>query len=89
MTVRARVTTLDPGVTLHTMHGYRACPECGVAVQAARLAAEQHDCPPESFIAHQMLRARLGLQRHEHEQAHWLHTPQGRFPAVYARRSSR
>jgi hypothetical protein len=71
------------------MYGYRACPECGVAVQAARLAADDHDCPPDRYIAHQLLRASAGLERLEHELARWLQTPQGRFAAFYARWSAR
>jgi len=38
------------------MFGYRSCPECGVAVQAARLATAEHDCSAERRIAHQLLR---------------------------------
>jgi hypothetical protein len=71
------------------MYGYRSCPECGVAVQAARLASDAHDCPPERRIAHQMLRAGLGLERLEHDLARWLETPRGRFAAFLARRSAR
>lgn len=71
------------------MYGYRACPECGVAVQAARLAAADHDCPREPYVAHQLLKARIALARFEQELARWLQTPQGRFAAYCARRSSR
>ena len=71
------------------MYGYRACPECGVAVQAAKLAADGHDCPREPYIAHQLLRARVGIERLEHELACWLQTPEGRFAAFYARWSAR
>jgi hypothetical protein len=71
------------------VYGYRSCPECGVAVQAARLAADEHACPAERYMAHQMLKARAGLQRFEHDLARWLQTPQGRFAAFYARRSAR
>jgi hypothetical protein len=69
--------------------GYRSCPECGVAVQAARLAAAEHDCPAERYIAHQLLKARPSIQRLEHDLARWLETPRGRFAAFYARRSVR
>jgi hypothetical protein len=69
------------------MHGYRSCPECGIAVQTARLATEEHDCPAERRIAHQMLRARAGIERLEHDLARWLETPRGRFATFLARRS--
>jgi hypothetical protein len=72
-----------------TMFGYLSCPECGVAVQAARLATAEHDCSAERRIAHQMLRARLGIERLEHDLARWLETPRGRFAAFLARRSAR
>jgi hypothetical protein len=71
------------------MLGYRACPECGVAVQSARLAGDEHECRPERYVAHQLLRARAGLERLEEELARWLQTPQGRFAAFYARWSRR
>ena len=71
------------------MYGYRSCPECGVAVQAARLVADEHDCPAERYIAHQMLKARPGVQRLEQDWTRWLQTPQGRFAAFYARWSAR
>jgi hypothetical protein len=71
------------------MHGYLSCPDCGLAVQAARLATREHDCPPERRIAHQMLKARLGLERFEHDLARWLETPRGRFAAFLAGRSPR
>jgi hypothetical protein len=71
------------------MYGYRSCPECGVAVQAARLAIDAHDCTAERRLAHQMLKGRLGLERLEHDLARWLETPRGRFAAFLARRSAR
>jgi hypothetical protein len=42
---------------------------------------------PEQRIAHQVLKARLGLERLERDLAHWLETPTGRFAAFLARRS--
>jgi hypothetical protein len=69
-----------------TMIGYRACPDCGIAVQAARLAADGHDCPPHRYVAHQVLEARHGLKRLENDVADWLTTPSGRFELYYARR---
>jgi hypothetical protein len=68
------------------VYGYRSCPECGVAVQAYSLAADGHACAVERYIAHQMLKARAGVQRFEHDLARWLQTPHGRFAAFYARR---
>ena len=70
------------------MYGYRACPDCGAAVQRARLAAHSHDCVPERFIAHQTLKARRGLERLEDDLARWVSTPRGGFQAFLARRSS-
>ena len=69
-------------------YGYRSCPECGVAVQAARLAGAGHACSAERYVAHQLLRARSGLDRLEQDLAAWLRTPQGRFAAFYARWSA-
>jgi hypothetical protein len=71
------------------MYGYLSCPECGVAVRAARLATAAHDCSAERRIAHQMLRGRVGIERLEHDLAGWLETPRGRFAAFLARRSAR
>jgi hypothetical protein len=70
------------------VYGYRSCPECGIAVQAARLAAGGHACPAERYIAHQVLKARAGVERFEHDLVGWLQAPQGRFAAFYARRSA-
>jgi hypothetical protein len=70
------------------MPRYRSCPDCGLAVQAARLATAEHDCVPEQRIAHQVLKGRLGLERLERDLAHWLETPTGRFAAFLARRSA-
>ena len=71
------------------MYGYRSCPDCGAAVQASRLAAEGHACRAERYVAHQMLKARPGIERLERDLARWLRTPQGRFAAFYARWSAR
>ena len=71
------------------MYGYRSCPECGVAVQAARLAADDHSCRAEHYVDHQVLKARPGVERLEHDLARWLRTPDGRFAAFYARWSAR
>ena len=71
------------------MYGYRACPECGVAVQAALLAAAGHDCPTDRYLAHQLLKARSALDRFEQDLARWLRTPHGRFAVFCARRSAR
>jgi hypothetical protein len=81
------VTSVPDVSKTSATHGYLLCPECGLAVQAARLATAEHDCQPERRIAHQMLKARAGLERFEHDQAHWLETPRGRFAAFLARRS--
>jgi hypothetical protein len=70
------------------MFGYRTCPECGAAVQAATLAAEAHECAPDRYVAHQLLKARHGIERLEQDLARWLQTPQGRFEAFYARRTA-
>ena len=83
------VTTPRISGTHGSMYGYRSCPECGVAVQAARLAAAEHDCPAERYISHQVLKARPGVERLEHDLARWLRTPHGRFAAFYARWSAR
>src|SRR5262245_22887478 len=58
-------------VCLSDMYGYRACPECGAAVQRARLEAHTHDCDPERVISHQTLKARRGLDRLEDDLAFW------------------
>jgi hypothetical protein len=64
--------------------GYRACDECGVAVQR-RLAAS-HVCDPDRYAAHQS--SRLHWQRAGFDDAlrRWLETPAGRFAQHYARR---
>ena len=49
----------------------------------------KHDCPAERYIAHQVLKARPGVERLEHDLARWLRTPHGRFAAFYARWSAR
>ena len=64
-----------------SMYGYRSCP--------ARLAAAEHECPAERYISHQVLKARPGVERLEHDLARWLRTPHGRFAAFYARWSAR
>jgi hypothetical protein len=69
--------------------GYRTCPECGVAVQAASLSAGSHECAHERFVAHQVLKARHGIDRLERDMESWLDTPEGRFAAFYARRTVR
>jgi hypothetical protein len=66
--------------------GYRSCPHCGTAVQAARLAAGGHDCPPHRYVEHQTLLARDGRERLEEDLARWLRTPDGRFALYRARR---
>ena len=71
------------------MYGYRSCPDCGAAVQRARLEANAHDCAPERFLSHQTLKARRGLDRLEDDLAWWLSTPAGGFQAFLARRSVR
>ena len=76
-------------VCVSNMYGYRACPDCGTAVQRARLEANAHDCVPERFVSYQALKARRGLDRLEDDLAWWLTTPQGGFQAFLARRSSR
>ena len=71
------------------MYGYRSCPDCGVAVQAARLAADEHDCSTDRHVDHQVLKARSDLDRLEQDLACWLGTPQGRFAVFSARLSAR
>jgi hypothetical protein len=71
------------------MYGYRACPDCGVAVQRARLESDGHDCAPERLLSHQTLKARRGLERLEDDLAFWLTTPAGAFQAYLARRADR
>jgi hypothetical protein len=66
------------------VYGYRACPDCGATVQ--RTALDAHECAPERFISHQMLKARHGLERLEEDLARWLATPMGAFQAFLARR---
>jgi hypothetical protein len=68
------------------MYGYRACPDCGAAVQRARLEAAEHDCAPARFVSHQTWKGRRGLDRLEDDLAGWLATPAGRFQAYLARR---
>jgi hypothetical protein len=70
------------------MIGYRSCPDCGTAVQATRLAADAHECPPHRYVEHQTLKARYGLERLEEDLASWLRTPAGRFAVYCARRGS-
>ena len=74
--------------TTDKVYGYRSCPDCGVAVQASRLAADDHACASERYVNHQMLKAHRGVQHFENDLAGWLQTPQGRFAAFYARRST-
>jgi hypothetical protein len=69
------------------MYGYRACPDCGAAVQRAVLEAESHTCAPERYAAHQTMIARRGLERLEEDLAWWLTTPSGKFQAFLAERS--
>lgn len=76
-----------PGST-PAVYGYRGCPECGTAVQHARLAAGDHDCPPHRLVTHQLLLARDGIERLEHDLARWLTTPSGRFAVFCARRDA-
>jgi hypothetical protein len=76
-------------VYVSEMYGYRACPDCGIAVQRARLEGYAHDCDPERLISHQALKARRGLDRLEDDLAWWVTTPQGGFQAFIARRSAR
>lgn len=71
------------------MYGYRACPDCGAAVQRARLVIDGHACPPERYVAHQAMKARRGLERLEEDLAGWLSTPAGQFQAFLARRAGR
>jgi glutaredoxin-related protein len=68
------------------MYGYRACPDCGVAVQRAQLDQDLHRCVPERFVTHQALKARPALERLEEDMASWLTTPQGAVQAFLARR---
>jgi hypothetical protein len=67
-------------------YGYRTCPRCGVAVRRSELEADIHECAPERFIAHQILKARRELDRLEDDLASWLSTPAGAFQAFLARR---
>jgi hypothetical protein len=69
------------------MYGYRACPECGAAVQRAVLEADAHTCAPERYAAHQTMIARRGLERLEEDLAWWLTTPAGKFQAFLAERT--
>jgi hypothetical protein len=71
------------------MYGYRACPDCGAAVQRARLVVDGHACPPERYVVHQALKAQRGLERLEEDLASWLRTPAGQFQAFLARRAGR
>ena len=64
------------------MYGYRSCPDCGMAVQAARLWDGAHKCPHERFIAHQLL-------RFERDFSLWLRTAEGRFMSFWARTAVR
>ena len=68
------------------MYGYRACPECGAAVQQAVLETDAHSCAPERYTAHQTMIARRGLERLEEDLAWWLSTPAGKFQAFLAER---
>ena len=67
-------------------YGYRACPSCGVAVKRSQLDADMHECTPERFISHQIVKARRELDRFEEDLASWLSTPAGAFQAFLARR---
>jgi hypothetical protein len=72
---------------LATLYGYRACPECGAAVQRAVLESDGHICAPERYAAHQTMIARRGLERLEEDLAWWLTTPAGKFQAFLAHRT--
>jgi hypothetical protein len=69
------------------VYGYRACPECGAAVQQAVLESDDHVCAPERYAAHQTMIARRGLERLEEDLAWWLTTPAGKFQAFLALRA--
>jgi hypothetical protein len=71
------------------MYGYCSCPDCGVAVQRARLEIDGHACAPDRHVAHQTMKARRGLQQREDDLARWLGTPAGQFQAFLARRGHR
>ena len=45
-----------------------------------------HECAPERFISHQILKARRELDHFEDDLASWLITPAGTFQAFLARR---
>ena len=57
-------------------------------MQRARLESNGHDCVPERLLAHQILKARRGLERLEDDLAWWLATPAGAFQAFLARRDA-
>ena len=69
-----------------SMYGYRACPECGAAVQRAILEAGNHTCAEERLVAHQTMIARRGLDRLEEDLEKHLTTNQGKYEQVVAKR---
>lgn len=68
------------------VYGYRACPDCGSAVQKKVLDNGEHVCNSERFIAHQSMLARRELDRFEDLVAAYVATPAGAFQQFLARR---
>src|SRR3954454_3714110 len=83
----SRFKPLPAGNPPATVYGYRACPECGAAVQRGVLDSAGHVCAPERYAAHQTMIARRGLERLEEDLAWWLTTPAGKFQAFLAERA--
>lgn len=67
-------------------YGYRACPDCGVAVQRTALESNEHTCDPDRYAIHQEKMVKEGLNNLEEDLAWWLTTPLGKFQEFIARR---
>lgn len=67
-------------------YGYRACPDCGAAVQRTTIDQGQHVCDPDRWQDHQALLARNSLAHLEQDLDRYLRTPAGMFDQFLARR---
>jgi hypothetical protein len=65
--------------------GYKACPDCGIAVHASEV--EAHECNHEQWVGYQVAKARGEIERIDSELASYLETPRGKFDLWYAVRT--
>src|SRR4051794_41857393 len=63
--------------------GYRVCEGCGVAIQ--RRLADDHDCVPARYAAHQASRLHWRRDGFDDALSRWLQTPAGPFTPYYPR----